>query len=82
MQGSNTLLYRKVYIMSKVKQIQQLIERYGLQSMIQSGMPGYVITIYTKEYRQLYCGNSSESLAYLRGYADAQYQVNKEMGII
>ena len=68
--------------MSKVKQIQHLIERYNLESMIQSGMPGYRITLYTKEYRQLYCGNSSESLAYLRGYADAQYQVNKDMGII
>lgn len=59
--------------MSKIAQIRQLVERYNLESMIQSGMPGYVITVYTKEYRQLYCGNSSETLAYLQGYGQALY---------
>jgi hypothetical protein len=63
--------------MSKVKQIQQLIERYNLESMIQSGMPGYRITLYTKEYRQIFCGNSSEALAYLQGYGQALHLTNQ-----
>ena len=57
--------------MSKIAQVRELISRHNLDSMIQSGMPGYRVTIYEKSGRTLFCGNTSESLAYLRGYADA-----------
>lgn len=63
--------------MTRIKQIQQKLELYNLQSMIQSGMPGYRITIYTKEYRQIFSGNSSESLAYLDGYGQALHLANQ-----
>ena len=56
--------------MTRIKQIQSKLELYNLESMIQSGMPGYRITIYTKEYRQLFCGNSAEAIAYLEGYGN------------
>ena len=62
--------------MSKIAQIRQLVERYNLESMIQSGMPGYIINLYTKSGRRLFGGNSSEALAYLRGYGDALYITN------
>lgn len=62
--------------MSKIAQIRELVSRYNLESMIQSGMPGYVITLYTKSGRGLFGGNSSEALAYLRGYGDALYVTN------
>ena len=62
--------------MRKIDTIRQLVDRYNLESMIQSGMPGYVISLYTKSGRRLFGGNSSEVLAYLRGYGDALYITN------
>jgi hypothetical protein len=44
--------------MTRIDRIRKSITLHNLESMIQSGMPGYRITIYTKEYRQLFCGNS------------------------
>jgi hypothetical protein len=76
MQGRNTLLYRKVYIMSKIAQIRELVSRFNLDSQIQSGMPGYVISLYTKSGSRSFSGNTSEVLAYLRGYGDALYVTN------
>lgn len=62
--------------MSKIAQIRELVSRYNLESMIQSGMPGYRITLYTKEYRQIFCGNSAEAIAYLDGYGQAFHITN------
>lgn len=62
--------------MSKIAQIRELVSRYNLDSQIQSGMPGYIINFYTKSGRRLFGGNSSEALAYLRGYGDALYITN------
>lgn len=62
--------------MSKIAQIRQLVERYNLESQIQSGMPGYVISLYTKSGSRSFTGNTSEALAYLRGYGDALYVTN------
>lgn len=62
--------------MSKIAQIRELVSRHNLESMIQSGMPGYIISLYTKSGRRLFGGNSSEALAYLRGYGDALYATN------
>jgi hypothetical protein len=63
--------------MTRIKQIQSKLELYNLESMIQSGMPGYRITIYTKEYRQIFCGNSAEAIAYLDGYGQALHLANR-----
>jgi hypothetical protein len=56
--------------MTRIDRIRKSITLHNLESMIQSGMPGYRITIYTKEYRQLFCGNSAEAIAYLEGYGN------------
>lgn len=62
--------------MSKIAQIRELVSRYNLDSQIQSGMPGYVISLYTKSGSRSFTGNTSEALAYLRGYGDALYITN------
>ena len=62
--------------MSKIAQIRELVSRFNLDSQIQSGMPGYVISLYTKSGSRSFSGNTSETLAYLRGYGDALYITN------
>ena len=62
--------------MSKIAQIRELVSRFNLDSQIQSGMPGYVISLYTKSGSRSFSGNTSEVLAYLRGYGDALYVTN------
>lgn len=63
--------------MSRLARIREMVSRYNLESMIQSGMPGYVITLYTKSGRRQFCGNSAEALAYLEGYGNALYLSDK-----
>ena len=63
--------------MTRIDRIRKAITLHNLESMIQSGMPGYRITIYTKEYRQIFCGNSAEAIAYLDGFSQALHLANR-----
>ena len=57
--------------MTRIDRIRDKVKLLNLECQIQAGMPGYVITIFTKCGQGQFCGNSAEALAYLNGYGNA-----------
>jgi hypothetical protein len=55
---------------NKLRDIRRYAESLKLTTMIQSGMPGFVVTIYAHDGRRLFGGNLVSADAFLQGFAD------------